>query len=79
MAYKDTFCIVPIGYLDTLDFSTVKDTSRETVRRSVDGTMAVIFWAGDPPAGIEWPVFTLDEIRVEMQRSEWTDPEPLDE
>jgi len=76
---SDTFCIVPIGYLGTLDFSTVKDTSIDTVRRSVDGTMAVIFWAGDPPAGIEWPTFTLEDIRVEMQRSEWTDPEPLDE
>jgi len=79
MASNDTYCIVPIGYLDTLDFSIVKDTSIDTVRRSVDGTMAVIFWAGDPPAGIEWPVFTLDEIREEMKRSDWTDPEPADE
>jgi hypothetical protein len=78
MDSNDTYCIVPIGYLDTLDFSKVKDTSRETVRRSVDGTQAVIFWEGDPPAGIEWPVFTLDEIRMEMQRGEWTDTEQID-
>jgi hypothetical protein len=79
MASNDTYCIVPIEYLDTLDFSKVKDTSIDTVRRSVDGTQAVIFWDGEAPDGIEWPTFTLDEIRVEMQRSEWTDPEPLDE
>jgi hypothetical protein len=78
MESNDTYCIVPIGYLDTLDFSTVKDTSRETVRRSVNGTQAVIFWAGSAPDGIEWPTFTLDEIRMEMQRSEWTDMETID-
>jgi len=79
MAYNDTYCIVPIGYLDTLDFSKVKDTSRDTVRRSIDGTQAVIFWDGAAPDGIEWPTFTLEEIWVEMKRPDWTDPETLDE
>jgi hypothetical protein len=78
MDSNDTFCIVPIAYLSTLDFSTVRQTSPATCRTSVDGTQAVISWDGEPPAGIEWPVFTLDEIRVEMQRSEWTDPEQID-
>jgi hypothetical protein len=78
MDSNDTYCIVPISYLETLDFSTVKDDSRETVRRSVDGTKAVIFWEGDAPAGIEWPTFTLGGIRVEMQRLEWTIEEELE-
>jgi hypothetical protein len=78
MAFNDTYCIVPVAYLDTLDFDTVKDTSRDTARRSLDGTKAVIFWEGDPPAGIEWPTFDLDGIRAEMQRSEWTDTEAID-
>jgi len=68
----DTFCIVPVEYLDTLDFSTVKDTSIDTVRRSIDGTKAVIFWEGDGPIGIEWPTYTLDEIQAIMQTDEWT-------
>lgn len=68
----DTYCIVPVDYLDTLDFSTVKDSSRETVRRSIDGTKAVIFWEGDGPTGIEWPTYTLDEIQAIMQTDEWT-------
>jgi hypothetical protein len=79
MASNDTYCIVPIGYLDTLDFSKVKDDSIDTVRRSLDGTMAVIFWEGAAPDGIEWPTFTLEGIREEMKRFYWTDPEPLDE
>jgi hypothetical protein len=79
MDSNDTFCIVPIDYLDALDFSKVKDTSRETVRRSLDGTQAVIFWEGAAPDGIEWPTFTLDEIREVMAGPEWTDPEPTDE
>jgi len=78
MDSNDTFCIVPIAYLSTLDFSTVRQTSPATCRTSVDGTQAVVSWEGEPPAGIEWPVFTLGEIRVEMQRSEWTDMEPID-
>jgi len=68
----DTYCIVPVSYLDTLDFSTVKDTAIDTVRRSVDGTKAVIFWEGDGPTGIEWPTYTLDEIQAIMQTDEWT-------
>ena len=68
----DTYCIVPIGYLDTLDFSTVKDDSIDTVRRSIDDTKGVIFWEGDGPSGIEWPTFTLDEIREVMLTEEWT-------
>jgi hypothetical protein len=69
---SDTFCIVPVGYLDTLDFSTVKDTAIDTVRRSIDGTKAVIFWEGDGPTGIEWPTYTLDEIQAVMLTEEWT-------
>lgn len=72
MASNDTYCIVPVAYLDTLDFSTVKDTSIDTVRRSIDGTLAVIFWDGDAPAGIEWPTFDLEGIRVEMAKEQWT-------
>jgi hypothetical protein len=68
----DTFCIVPVEYLDTLDFSTVKDTAIDTVRRSIDGTKAVIFWEGDGPSGIEWPTYTLDKIQAIMQTDEWT-------
>jgi hypothetical protein len=69
---SDTFCIVPIGYLDTLDFSTVKDTSIDTVRRSIDGTHAVIFWEGDPPPGIEWPTYSLAEIQQIMAGCDWS-------
>jgi len=79
MESNDTFAIVPVALLGELDFSRLKDTSIDTVRRSVDGTKAVIFWEGDPPAGIEWPTFTLDEIREVMAGPEWTSTEPLDE
>jgi len=68
----DTFCIVPVEYLDTLDFSTVKDTAIDTVRRSIDGTKAVIFWEGDGPKGIEWPTYDLDEIQAVMITDDWT-------
>jgi len=77
MASKDTYCIVPIAYLSTLDFSTVRQTSPATCRTSVDGTQAVISWDGEPPAGIEWPTSDLEGIRAEMQRSEWTDTETI--
>ena len=73
MASNDTYCIVPVVFLDTLDFSTVKDTSIDTVRRSLDGTLAVIFWDGDAPAGIEWPTYTVDEVRGIMSTEQWTE------
>jgi hypothetical protein len=71
MVYRDTYCIVPVSYLETLDFSTVKDDSMDTVRRSVDGTKAVIFWEGDAPAGIEWQTYTLKQILVIVKGEEW--------
>jgi len=73
MDSKDTFCIVPIGFLDTLDFSTVKDDSIDTVRRSLDGSQAVIFWEGDAPDGIDWTTYSEEEIRQIMKTDEWQD------
>lgn len=73
MDSNDTFCTVPIDYLSTLDFSTVRQTDAHTCRTSIDGTQAVISWNGVPPVGIEWPTFDLEQIRMEMQRSEWSD------
>jgi hypothetical protein len=73
MDSEDTYCIVPVDFLDGLDFDTVKDTSIDTVRRSLDGTLAVIFWEGDAPDGIEWPTFDLASIRVMMATEQWTE------
>ena len=73
-----TYSIVPISYLSVVDFATIDQTSLETCRQSLNGGEAVISWTGNPPDDIEWPTFTLDEILVQMQRSEWTDTETID-
>jgi hypothetical protein len=78
MDSNDTFCIVPVSYIETLDFSTVRQTSPATCRTSLDGSKAVISWEGAAPDGIEWPTLTLEDVRSEMQRSEWTDTETID-
>lgn len=69
----DTFCIVPVEFLESLDFSTVKDDNIDTVRRSLDGALAVIFWEGDAPEGIEWQTYNEHEIRQLMRTEKWQD------
>ena len=48
-------------------------TSVSTLRKSVDGTKAILKWDGDTPEGFEGiTTYTHSEIRTTLSTSEWT-------
>lgn len=73
------FMIFNVSELGQIDFSTVLETSAETVRKSVDGTKTFVKWDGTMPTCVsnlttkEGP-YTYDEILVILATSEWTPP-----
>ena len=76
------FMIFNMSELSQIDFSTVLETSAETVRKSVDGTKTFVKWDGTMPTCVsnlttkEGP-YTYDEILVILATPEWTDPNPI--
>lgn len=49
-------------------------TSVNTLRRSVDGTKAILKWDGDIPEGFEgMTIYSHSEISAVLATSEWTE------
>ena len=78
-----TFMIFPTSELSKIDFTQVLETSADTVRISVDGTLTFVKWEGAEPACLADVVskqgpYTYEEILVILAGAEWTDPmEPM--
>jgi hypothetical protein len=76
------FMIFNISELDIIDFTQVCETSKDTVRKSVDGLKTFVKWDGDTPECVanlatkEGP-YTYEEILAIMDTPEWTDPNPI--
>jgi hypothetical protein len=77
------FMIFSVTELPTIDFNEVKETSIDTVRKSVDGTKTFIKWDGETiPSSVENLTtkegpYTYEEMIVILATEEWTDPNPL--
>lgn len=77
------FMIFNVSELDKIDFTQVHETSRDTVRRSVDGEKTFVKWDGTTPSSVlsltttEGP-YTYDEILAILATPEWTDPLPME-
>ena len=77
-----TFMIFAVSELDQIDFTTVCETSEDTVRKSVDGTKTFVKWDGVMPDCVanlttkEGP-YTYEEILAILATPEWTDPNPF--
>ena len=76
------FMIFAVSELSLIDFTTVCETSEDTVRKSVDGTKTFVKWDGITPDCVanleikEGP-YTYEEILVILATDEWTDPNPM--
>ena len=76
------FMIFSVTELDQIDFTTLLETSAETVRKSVDETKTFVKWDGAMPDCVfnlttkEGP-YTYDEILAILATPEWTDPDPI--
>jgi hypothetical protein len=72
------YIIFNMSEVDSIDFSQVMETSKDTLRKSVDNTKAIVKYAGESiPSSInslltkEGP-YTISEILVVLATSEWT-------
>jgi len=75
------FMIFNVSELGQIDFTTVLETSAETVRKSVDETKTFVKWDGATiPSSVaalttkEGP-YTYDEILAILSTLEWTSPD----
>ena len=76
------FMIFNVSELDSVDFTQVLETSKDTVRKSIDETKTFVKWEGDnTPTSVdslttkEGP-YHYDEILTILSGSEWTPEEP---
>lgn len=74
-----SYMIFNVSELDQIDFSTVLETSAETVRKSVDETKTFVKWENDMPECVsnlttkEGP-YNHDEILAILSGTDWTAP-----
>ena len=74
--------IFNVSELEQIDFTQVKETSIDTVRKSIDGTKTFVKWEGETPQCVvdlttkEGP-YTYEEILAILATEEWTNPNPL--
>jgi len=71
------FMIFNVSELDTIDFTQVLETSRDTVRRSVDGTRTFVKWNDDTPSSVEALTtkegpYNYEEILTILAGPDWT-------
>ena len=74
--------IFNISELNKIDFEQVKETSIDTVRKSIDETKTFVKWESETiPSSVEnlttkEGAYTYDEIFAILQTSEWSEPFP---
>lgn len=76
---SNTYAIIDINDITSVDFSQVEQNSAETVRKSLDGLKFVLKWNVEPTFiadGTITPLQTLThaECLALMQTSEWETP-----
>ena len=76
------FMIFNVSELPLIDFNQVHETSQDTVRRSVDGTLTFVKWDGAIPSSVEALItkqgpYTYDEILTILSGPEWTSNEMI--
>ncbi len=72
----NTYMVFNVSELEQIDFTQVKETSIDTVRKSVDGTKTFVNWEGEIPQCVselttkEGP-YTYEEILQILATTEW--------
>jgi hypothetical protein len=76
------FMIFNVSELDNIDFNEVLETSKDTVRKSIDGTKTFVKWEGNIPSSVqslttkEGP-YTYNQILTILEGLEWVSNEPM--
>lgn len=76
------FMIFNVAELDQIDFTQVHETSIDTVRKSVDGTLTFVKWDGEIPSSVAALItkqgpYTYQEILTILSGPEWTTPDDV--
>ncbi len=77
------FMIFNVSELDNIDFNQVLETSKDTVRKSIDGTKTFVKWdSSQIPSSVESLTtkegpYTYNEILTILEGPEWTSNEPM--
>ena len=84
MTKTNTYAIIDINDITSVDFSQVEQNSAETVRKSLDGSQFVLKWEIEPTFitdGNIVPLQTLShsECLTLMSTPEWSEPDPVAE
>jgi tRNA A37 threonylcarbamoyladenosine synthetase subunit TsaC/SUA5/YrdC len=76
------YVIFNVSELDKIDFDQVLETSIETIRKSVDGTLTFVKYATEEiPSSVvsldtKQGPYSYEEILEILSTPEWTDPNP---
>jgi hypothetical protein len=73
------YVVVFVSELDEIDFNQVMETSAETVRRSVDGTLTFVKYEGEMPSSIaaltnKSQEFNHDQFQIILAGPDWSAP-----
>ena len=82
---NNTYMIFNVSELEQIDFTQVKETSIDTVRKSIDGTKTFVKWDAEDgliPSSVEALTtkegpYTYEEILAILATEEWTNPNIL--
>ena len=73
---NNTYMIFNVSELEQIDFTQVKETAIDTVRKSIDGTKTFVKWEGEIPQCVselttkEGP-YTYEEILAILSNDLW--------
>ena len=75
------FVIFDVTEIPLIDFTTVLETSADTLRLSIDGSQTFVKWEGDEPACISLlttksQVYTYEEILNILAGPDWSSDMP---
>ena len=77
MAYEDRkFIIINVSDVTDEMISNAMQISRDRLRKTLDGSKAMLKWDGDTPSCFDGlRTYTYNEIKTELVKSEWTSNE----
>lgn len=79
----ETYAIINIAYLPSIDFSQVGETDQDTIRKSLDESQFVIKYNTEPTfiadgSVVPVQILTHSECLVLMSSAEWSEPIPVE-
>jgi hypothetical protein len=80
MPYENRkYVIFSVSELSLIDFEEVMDTSEESVRKSLDGTLTFVKYDGDMPSSVsslttKTQEYTYSEMMNILEGEVWEDP-----